>query len=225
MIALALDTATSDLIAGVVDTTTGRTLAEALTRTRNHNEELVPTVTRLLDDAGLAYPDIDTIVVGCGPGPFTGLRVGMATASALGQALGVPVHGVVTHDAAAALLDAPSALVVTDARRREVYWASYADGARVDGPGVCAPGAIPFDGDVEVLSVPPELAGSVGVGARSTTYAPPRAAGLVAAADLDRDPEPLVPHYLRRPDAVPPAARAKSPAIPDVDVDSLGERR
>ena len=226
MIALALDTATSDLIAGIVDTTSGRTLAEAVKRTRAHNEELIPTVGALLDDTGLSYPDIGVIVVGCGPGPFTGLRVGMATASALGQALGVPMHGVVTHDAAAALLDATgTALVVTDARRREVYWALYRDGARVQGPEVCAPAALPVGGPVDVLSVPAELAEVVAVPAGRVVYRAPGAAGLVAAADLTAQPGPLVPHYLRRPDAVPPAAKPKSPAIPDVDMAELGGRQ
>ncbi|WP_288832355.1 tRNA (adenosine(37)-N6)-threonylcarbamoyltransferase complex dimerization subunit type 1 TsaB [uncultured Corynebacterium sp.] len=225
MIVLALDTATSDLIAGVVDSSDGRTLAEAVTRTRAHNEELVPTVTRLLAEAGLGFPDVEAIVIGCGPGPFTGLRVGMATASALGQALGVPVHGVVTHDAAAALLDAPSCLVVTDARRREVYWARYEHRARVDGPGVCAPSAVPAAGGVDVVSVPETLAPALEVPAREVTYVAPRAAGLVAAADLGAPPAPLVPHYLRRPDAVAPAAKQRSAAIPEVDLDGLSEKR
>ncbi|WJY67377.1 tRNA (adenosine(37)-N6)-threonylcarbamoyltransferase complex dimerization subunit type 1 TsaB [Corynebacterium auris] len=219
MIVLALDTTTADLIAGVVDTADGRTLAEKVRRTRAHNEELMPTATRLLKEAGLSFADLGAIVVGCGPGPFTGLRVGMATAAALGQALGIAVHGVVTHDAAAAeLAGQGSALVLTDARRREVYWARYADGRRVDGPGVCAPADLAVPGDIDVLSVPAELAGEVRVPARRTTYAAPRAAGLVAAADLDAKPGPLVPHYLRRPDAVPPAHKPLSPAIPPVAV-------
>ena len=225
MIVLALDTATSDLIAGVVDTASGRTLADAVSRTRAHNEQLVPTVTELLDGAGLAFPDIDAVVVGCGPGPFTGLRVGMATASALGQALGVPVHGVVTHDAVARLIVAPSALVVTDARRREVYWARYDNDARVEGPGVCAPGELAEQAGVDVISVPGDLSESVAVPAREVTYVAPRPAGLVAAADLAAEPAPLTPHYLRRPDAVPPAAKPKSPAIPDIDTRALGQGR
>jgi len=223
VIALALDTATSDLIAGLVDTASGRTLAESVVRTRAHNEELVPTVTRLLDDTGLSFPALDAVVVGCGPGPFTGLRVGMATASALGQALGVPVHGVVTHDAVAQLIDAPTALVVTDARRREVYWARYESGRRVAGPGVSAPGELPVAGAMDVISVPEHLAASVTVTSREVTYVAPRPAGLVAAADLEAEPAPLTPHYLRRPDAVPPAAKPKSAAIPDIDLRALGE--
>lgn len=210
MLVLAIDTATTDLVAGVVDTATGDTLAEAVTATRAHNEQLVPTVQSLLDDAGRTFADLGAIVVGCGPGPFTGLRVGMATASALGQALSIPVHGVCTHDAVGAGL-AGDALVVTDARRREVYWARYTDGARVAGPEVCKPADLPVDA-VDVLSVPDNI--EVAVDAAESTYRAPQPAGLVAVARLDQAPEPLVPLYLRRPDAVPPKQAPKSPALP-----------
>lgn len=210
MFVLAIDTATTDLVAGVVDTATGDTLAEAVTATRAHNEQLVPTVQSLLDDTGRTFADLGAIVVGCGPGPFTGLRVGMATASALGQALSIPVHGVCTHDAVGAGL-AGDVLVVTDARRREVYWARYADGARVAGPEVCKPADLPVDA-VDVLSVPDNI--EVAVDAAESTYRAPQPAGLVAVARLDQAPEPLVPLYLRRPDAVPPKQAPKSPALP-----------
>ena len=83
--------------------------------------------------------DLEAIVVGCGPGPFTGLRVGMATAAAYGHALGLPVHGVCSLDAIG-IVAGGNLLVVTDARRREVYWARYRDGVRVEGPAVAAPG-------------------------------------------------------------------------------------
>lgn len=210
MLVLAIDTATTDLVAGVVDTATGDTLAEAVTATRAHNEQLVPTVQSLLDDTGRTFADLGAIVVGCGPGPFTGLRVGMATASALGQALSIPVHGVCTHDAVGTGL-AGDALVVTDARRREVYWARYTDGARVAGPEVCKPADLPVDA-VDVLSVPDNI--EVAVEAAETTYRAPKPAGLVQVASLDQAPEPLVPLYLRRPDAVPPKQAPKSPALP-----------
>lgn len=210
MLVLAIDTATTDLVAGVVDTATGDTLAEAVTATRAHNEQLVPTVQSLLDEAGRTFADLSAIVVGCGPGPFTGLRVGMATASALGQALSIPVHGVCTHDAVGAGL-AGDALVVTDARRREVYWARYTDGARVAGPEVCKPADLPVDA-VDVLSVPDNI--EVAIDAAEITYRAPQPAALVAVAHLDQTPEPLVPLYLRRPDAVPPKQAPKSPALP-----------
>ncbi|MCZ9293894.1 tRNA (adenosine(37)-N6)-threonylcarbamoyltransferase complex dimerization subunit type 1 TsaB [Corynebacterium meitnerae] len=223
MIVLALDTATTDLVAGIVDAQTGDTLAEAVTPTRSHNELLVPTVMELLESARLAFTDIEAIVVGCGPGPFTGLRVGMATASAFGQALGVPVHGVCTHDAVALLMRG-SSLILTDARRREVYWARYSDGERVAGPDVIAPGQLEVT-PVDVVSVPENLRDKLPeelVSAAGTvTYEAPRAAALVAAAraavgDLSAPGEPLVPLYLRRPDAKEPAPKPLSPAIPRV---------
>ena len=85
MLVLALDTATTDLVAGIVDG--DRVLAETAVATRAHNETLMPEITRLLDQTGIEFADLGAVVVGCGPGPFTGLRVGMSTASALGQAL------------------------------------------------------------------------------------------------------------------------------------------
>ena len=75
--------------------------------------------------------EIDAVVVGCGPGPFTGLRIGMATAAAFGHALGVPVYGVCSLDAIGGQTTG-EVLVVTDARRREIYWARYRDGVRTD---------------------------------------------------------------------------------------------
>lgn len=209
---LALDTATTDLVVGVVSD--GEVVASSTTATRAHNELLVPETERLLGEAGLAFADLDAVVVGCGPGPFTGLRVGMATASALGQALNIPVHGVVTHDAVAHDLGAASCLVVTDARRREVYWARYQDGKRVAGPEVCKPADLDAS-PVDALSVPANI--EVNVPAGQITYVAPSPAGLVAVADLGAQPEPLVPLYLRRPDAVEPKLGPASPAIPPLE--------
>ena len=224
---LAIDTATTDLVAGIVDTDTGgdaRVLAETVTETRAHNELLVPTVMELLSQAGVEFSDLDAVVVGCGPGPFTGLRVGMSTAAAFGQALGIPVHGVCTHDAVAALAQQEhwegSSLIVTDARRREVYWARYEHGQRVAGPEVVKPAELDCP-PVAVCSVPEQLAPQLSVDADEVTYLPPHTAGLVAAADFSAPPAPLVPHYLRRPDAVPPKQKPKSPALPDIDLKKL----
>lgn len=210
MLVIALDTATTDLVAGIVDG--DRVVAQTCVATRAHNERLMPEITGLLQQANVKFADLGAVVVGCGPGPFTGLRVGMSTASALGQALGIPVHGVCTHDAVAAELGG-DVLVVTDARRREVYWARYAKGARVAGPDVCKPADL-VSPAVDVVSVPEQLAKLLPVDAPSVTYQPPTPAGLVAAADLAAKPEPLVPLYLRRPDAVPPKQTPKSPALP-----------
>ncbi|CQD06235.1 peptidase M22, glycoprotease [Mycolicibacterium conceptionense] len=139
---LTIDTATPAVSAGVVRRGEGgaaQTLAERVTvDARAHAEQLTPNVLGAVSDAGITVGDLDAVVVGCGPGPFTGLRVGMASAAAFGHALDVPVHGVCSLDAIGIHTDG-DVLVVTDARRREVYWAHYRDGVRVDGPAVNAP--------------------------------------------------------------------------------------
>ncbi len=142
--------------------------------------------------------DLDAVVVGCGPGPFTGLRVGMATAAAYGHALDIPVHGVCSLDGIGGQT-AGAVLVVTDARRREVYWARYRDGLRVAGPEVAAPADVALDGVVAVAGSP-EHAAQFGLPVSGPEYPTPVA--LVAAVpNWDGEPEPLVPLYLRRPDA------------------------
>ena len=136
---LALDTATPAVTAGIVRGDDLAVLAQRVTvDARAHAERLTPNVLAALAGAGLTMGDLDAVVVGCGPGPFTGLRVGMATAAAYGHALGIPVRGVCSLDAIGVRTSGDT-LVVTDARRREVYWARYRDGVRTDGPAVSAP--------------------------------------------------------------------------------------
>lgn len=190
---LALDTSTPAVVAGVVLRSPLTVLAErVVVDGHGHAERLTPNVVAALDAAGLQMAAIDAVVVGCGPGPFTGLRVGMATAAAFGHALGVPVYGVCSLDAIG-VQTTGEALVITDARRREVYWARYRDGVRVDGPGVNAPADVPADGSE-----------------RRIEFAAPIPAGLVTAvADWEAPPGPLVPLYLRRPDAKTLAERAQ----------------
>jgi tRNA threonylcarbamoyl adenosine modification protein YeaZ len=187
---LAVDTATPAVTAGIVKLDGIEVLAERVTvDARAHAERLTPNVLAALADAGLTVDDLGAVVVGCGPGPFTGLRVGMATAAAYGHALGIPVYGVCSLDAIGieSAATASEILVVTDARRREVYWARYRDGVRVEGPNVNAPADVP--GAIDALKRPPVY---------------PTAAGLVrAVADWTVEPEPLIPLYLRRPDAKP----------------------
>src|SRR4051794_11396414 len=118
-------------------------LAECVTvDAKAHGELLTPHILSALSDAGRTLSDVDAIVCGVGPGPFTGLRAGMATAAALGQALAKPVYPVCTLDAIAAEEEGPL-LVASDARRKEIYWASYdAAGARVVGPSVDKPAEV-----------------------------------------------------------------------------------
>lgn len=218
MLVLALDTATHDLVTGLVDTESGVATDRVLPATRGHNELLMPTVTELLDASGHAFADLDAVVVGHGPGPFTGLRVGMATASAIAQARGIPVFGVSSLDAIAARHEAKNLLVATDARRREVYWAHYVDGVRVSGPSVDQPGNLPDNIEVDAVVVPEHLVDKLPAHLAAVPHVEltPRAAGLVSCADLSAAPEPLTPAYLRRPDAVPPTPAPRSAAIPEV---------
>lgn len=203
MILLALDTATPAVTAGVVRGDC--VLAEHVTvDARAHAETLTPNVLAALRDSKLKVTSLDAIVVGCGPGPFTGLRVGMATAAAFGHALGIPVHGVCSLDAIG-VDTSGDALVVTDARRREVYWARYRDGVRTAGPCVDAPADVPYDGAAAVAGSP-QHAEMFPLPRLDPTY--PTPLGLVRCVpDWGAPPKPLVPLYLRRPDAKTPAER------------------
>jgi tRNA threonylcarbamoyl adenosine modification protein YeaZ len=205
VLVLALDTATPTLVAGL-----GRwsqdggveVLAERAVPSGNkHAELLTPAIRGVLDDAGLTMAALDAVVTGLGPGPFTGLRVGIVTALTLADARGLSVVGVCSLDA----VGSGARTVVTDARRKEVYWAAYdAEERRTDGPGVVRPEELgapgPFVGD-------PAFAERLGA---TVTPADVTTAGLLrAAAPQLADPssaDPLVPLYLRRPDATPPTA-------------------
>jgi tRNA threonylcarbamoyl adenosine modification protein YeaZ len=213
-----MDTATPAVTAGVVEVTADAVVqrsAQVAHDARKHAELLMPEVLAACDAAGIALREIDAVVTGVGPGPFTGLRVGMVTAAALGDALGVPVHGVCSLDAIASGCGygGGGLLVVTDARRREVYWAAYdTDGRRVEGPHVDTPAAL-LD-QISELRVTAAAGGSAEVtGLPVGGPAAPSPASLVAAsAEVLRAgvvPGPLEPLYLRRPDAVEPGARKR----------------
>src|ERR1700731_4405484 len=159
---LALDTATPAVMAGIVRLSDQAVLAERVTLdARAHAERLTPNVLAALADAGLSMADLGAVVVGCGPGPFTGLRAGMATAAAYGHALGIPVYGVCSLDAIGGQTTGET-LVVTDARRREGYWARYCDGIRTGGPAVSAPAAVD-PGIAEAVAGSPEHAALFGL--------------------------------------------------------------
>jgi tRNA threonylcarbamoyl adenosine modification protein YeaZ len=183
-----------------------------------HAEHLMPTVLAALDEAGVDRAELDAIVVGLGPGPFTGLRVGIVTAAALGDGLDRPVYGVGSHDGLAqSIRSLPGpCLVVTDARRREIYLSAY-DGAarRIHGPAVLAPAALPEL--IAGLPTPPVAIAGPGAGLTGLQLPVvdlgPAALGLVRAAGpslvTGAVPGPLTPLYLRRPDVSEPSA-AKS---------------
>jgi tRNA threonylcarbamoyl adenosine modification protein YeaZ len=209
VLVIALDTSTPAVTAGLVALDDGRprSLAERVTvNPRAHGELLMPQLLDVMTEAGHELADADAIVVGSGPGPFTGLRVGMATAAALGQACGRPVHPVCSLDAIAAQATADGPLLVaTDARRKEVYWAAYdAARTRIDGPHVQRPADVPT---ADFAAAAGEMAEALGLAVVDPRY--PTPVGLVAAASaaLRAEPAPLVPLYLRRPDAEAPGKR------------------
>jgi len=176
-------------------------------RAMKHGEQLAPLIELAMAQAQIVRQDLTAIGVGVGPGPFTGLRVGLVTARTLAFVLAIPVYGVCSLDvlaveAAARPVDSDF-VVATDARRKEVYLAYYDEtGARTHGPLVDRPGAVatelPAYGEGALLypdAFPGHRAGplrpSAGWLARALTE---------ELAEL-HDPEPL---YLRRPDAIEP---------------------
>ena len=222
---LALDT--SAAVAVTLTSDDGAVLAaRRVTEERRHAELLAPMVTDVLADAGLDRRAVTTVVVGTGPAPFTGLRVGLVTARTLALALGVPVLGVCSLEALAlqaaddlGLAPGTEVLVATDARRREVYWARYrvtgTDVQAVAGPAVVRPAELAQD---------PAVAGAVVVGRGAALY--PDLLTAAPGAPLDPDPaalarlalarrarglpQPSEPLYLRRPDVMEPAARKRA---------------
>jgi tRNA threonylcarbamoyl adenosine modification protein YeaZ len=203
---LAFDTATPFVTVALHD---GEDAVVELTSERpmKHGEQLAPLIEQAMEQAGIVRQDLSAIAVGVGPGPFTGLRVGLVTARTLAFVLEIPVYGVCTLDVLAIEAVDTGAVtgefvVATDARRKEVYLARYDEaGVRLEGPLVDRPATLATDRPV------------VGEGAALYPGSFPNAAGparpsagwlarVVAEerAELS-DPEPL---YLRRPDAVAP---------------------
>ncbi|MFC4242377.1 tRNA (adenosine(37)-N6)-threonylcarbamoyltransferase complex dimerization subunit type 1 TsaB [Gryllotalpicola reticulitermitis] len=168
---LAIDTSAGTSVA-VVDFERGVLAESAVADTRRHAELIGPLISDALAVSGVAVAELSAIVAGVGPGPFTGLRVGIAAARAFAIGAGKPLVSVVSHDAVAfgayRTGHAGPLLVVTDARRRELYWSHYtgADGAglpqRVDGPGLARPDEVPH-ADVERLDAASVSAADLGL--------------------------------------------------------------
>jgi tRNA threonylcarbamoyladenosine biosynthesis protein TsaB len=190
---------------------------------RRHGELLTPMVAKVLADAGATRSDLTAVAVGVGPGPFTGLRVGVVTARVLAAVLGIGVHGVCTLDIIAAEVPASGRdfLVATDARRKEVYWARYGPGGqRVEGPLVGSASSIPDAAGLAVAGTGgqlyPEAFGEVALSAEGGPVYPQartlceivvRQLGETGGAGADSPPVQLLeaePLYLRRPDAREP---------------------
>lgn len=141
-----------------------------------------------------AKEQIDQVIVGMGPGPFTGLRTGIVFAKSFAFARGLPVHGICSLDALAYSITEPEFIVATDARRKELYWAHYQNGARVGLPKVSAPSEIPN------LPIFGEGALKYQI-TNSNEHLYPE---LTSFPKLSVVSEPM---YLRHPDAVPTAER------------------
>jgi tRNA threonylcarbamoyladenosine biosynthesis protein TsaB len=218
---LAIDTSTSAITVAAHDGSS--VLAESSTiDARRHGEHLSPSIVRVLQEAGCSAADVTAVVSGLGPGPFTGLRVGLVTARTFAFARGVPALGVCSLDALAHQAWREHAVsgafaVATDARRKEVYWARYdvtdQGVVRTTEPAVSPPAevAAQLDGAAVVgrggLLYPEVLPRRVGPLDVSAGHLADLAARLLASgADLS-DVEPL---YLRRPDAVPTAERVQA---------------
>lgn len=185
----------------------------------SHSSDLLPAVAEQLVAAEIGFAELDSVAVAVGPGGYTGLRIGIATARALAQAHGLPLRPVGTLAALAAGLDSSLRLPLLDGRRGEVFAALYADGeqlwepfaappqavvrrlAQTDAPGGPAPlaagdGAVRFRGVVEgVADVPPDDSPLHAVRSLEVCRL-----GLAAPAMA---PEAVLPEYLRAPDATP----------------------
>ena len=204
---LALDTSSPQVSVALSD---GDHVVVELTseQTMKHGEQLAPLIARALDSTGIGRQELTAIAVGVGPGPFTGLRVGLVTARTLGFVLEIPVHGVCSLDVLAVQAVGTGAvstafLVATDARRKEVYWATYDEtGARLTDPAVDRPGDVetehPVVGEGAVL-YPMAFPSRVGPLRPSAGWLARTVAGELAEII---EPDPM---YLRRPDAVAPS--------------------
>jgi tRNA threonylcarbamoyladenosine biosynthesis protein TsaB len=181
-----------------------------------HAAQLLPLARRALETLGATFADVRRIGVGVGPGTFTGLRIGVATARALAQATGAEVAGISTLEALAVEAGGDRAvLAVLDARRGEAYAAAFRDGERLLAPVAVAPeglaaladprhapwlavgdGAVRFRDRLEPAAEVPADASAL------------HAVSAVAVCRLAREARPvdrdaLLPEYVRLPDAVP----------------------
>jgi tRNA threonylcarbamoyl adenosine modification protein YeaZ/ribosomal-protein-alanine acetyltransferase len=198
VITLAIDTSTSRTAVAITDG--GVVLYEA-----HHDDALAhgEVLPGLVESALATHPKIDQVVVGMGPGPFTGLRVGIVFAQSFALARKIPWHGICSLDAIAARFSEKEFVVTTDARRKEVFAAHYVDGKRLASPIVCAPSQI------ENMKLPIH-------GEYSQEY--PDATSLATLAQGETFTEPI---YVRRPDAYPAPAGVKFRPLNAMDLVSV----
>jgi tRNA threonylcarbamoyladenosine biosynthesis protein TsaB len=184
---------------------------ERLFEPPGHARELMPGVDRAMRDAGVGFGDLDAIAVGIGPGGFTGLRIGIATAHGIAQSARVPLHPVLSLDALAAGIESPAPFPLIDAKRTEVYglgpdpFVGSIDDAIARAPeGALAAG----DGSIRFR----EALESAGIRVAPGDSRMHVVRGLyicrLAATVQPAPPESVVPCYLRAPDAKPPSRSA-----------------
>lgn len=174
-----------------------------------HASELMPAIARLLEDAGAGWRDLTAIAVGVGPGTFTGLRIGVATARSLAHALGLAVHPVSSLAALAAGIDDERPLPVVDARRGEVYAAFGGEPpfvSRPEGLGERFRGALAAgDGSIRFRAILESAGIRVAPDDSRTHVVRALHVCTLASAGPATPPEAVVPCYLRAPDATPPS--------------------
>lgn len=181
----------------VIDTSTTRTSCAVFSGSKllfaGHHDgatEHAEALPKLVAEALQIEKSIDQVVVGMGPGPFTGLRVGIVFAQTFATARNILWVGVCSLDGID--IDSPSYLVTTDARRKEIYWAKYANGERVEGPSVGKPEEIATRSEKKF-----------GFGFTEPLFPSPH---LLLAKSLAMNIRE--PFYLRRPDALPTSERS-----------------
>ncbi|QSB05797.1 tRNA (adenosine(37)-N6)-threonylcarbamoyltransferase complex dimerization subunit type 1 TsaB [Natronoglycomyces albus] len=212
MLTLVVDTSTSAVQAALVDiepagpdtAPTVRMLAQRQRiDARGHAEYLTPFVNECLEESSHTMAEVEAVVAGVGPGPFTGLRVGLVTAAALGHARHIPTYGVCSLDGIGGA-SSGRVLAATDARRKEIYWAEYAQGQRLGDPQVCKPDQLPNLEATQALGEGAvKYADVIGLPIADGPLHPNLVHLAASAADrvVDKAPsEGLTPLYLRRPD-------------------------
>jgi tRNA threonylcarbamoyl adenosine modification protein YeaZ len=219
VLVLGLDTSTPAVAVALCEVGSAGHIAELARRevvdARRSGELLAPLIDEALKEVGRPRCSLDAVVVGVGPGPYTSLRVGIVTAAALADALGIAAHGICSLDGVPRSGPEP-VTVATDARRREVYWARYAGNRRIAGPDVAAPAelAASLGPGERVIGAGGRLYAEVFGGAfdpAGAQYPDPAQVIREATSSLGQPAGPLVPLYLRRPDASPAVATRARP--------------
>ena len=193
---LAIDTSTSRTSIALVKA--GKVIFQAHHDGALSHGEALP---KLIADALAVQSEIDEVIVGMGPGPFTGLRVGISFAESFAFARGIKCVGICSLDAIATQFSDPDFIVAVDARRKEVFYARYTDGFRIGEPNVCQPSQLnvlqlPIYG--EALSQFPDPTEFVAIAKSGRTY--------------------TSPIYVRRPDAYPAPEGVKFRAMTQLDL-------